>query len=94
MKIDVTGTNFEGDFGNDIYRNWNTWDTEIKKRDEVVKKMAQKYNAIYVPFGDELHKAEETVGIHRMTNDCIHLTPAGNYILAKTWIDYTRELFD
>lgn len=94
LKIDVNGTNFEGNFGNDIFRNWSTWDTEIKKRDEVVKKMAQKYNAIYVPFGDELHKAEKNVGIHRMTNDCIHLTPVGNYILAKTWLDYTQRLFE
>ena len=94
LKIDVNGTNFEGEFGNDIFRNWSTWDTEIKKRDEVVKKMAQKYNAIYVPFGDALHKAEEVVGADKLTMDCIHLTPAGNYILAKTWLEETKELLD
>ena len=93
LKKDIEGTGFDAEYHNDIYKEWDKWDSEIKKRGEVVKKMAQKYNAIYVPFGDALHAAEETAGLDRLTMDCIHLTPVGNYVLAKTWLEATKELF-
>ena len=91
MKKDLRGTLREKN--NDIYRDWNIWESEVQRRDEVVKRLAERYQAIYVPFWDDLRKTQERIPVEELTIDCIHLTATGHYVLAQSWIRATEDFF-
>ena len=92
LRKDLTDTGYSTEWKNDIYVDWNIWNSEMKRRGEVVLKISEKYHAMYVPFWDALIKAQEIVPVEQLTIDCIHLTAAGNFVLAKAWWD-TMETF-
>ncbi len=87
LKKDLTGTGYATQWENDIYRNYDLWSGEMRRRGDIVQKIAEKYHAIYVPFWDALSKAQTRMGVERLTVDCIHMTAVGDHILAKTWLD-------
>lgn len=76
----------EVSYGTDIIENWDTWYGEICRRAEVVDEMAEKYGALLVPsrrlFEDACRRAP---GSH-WSVDGIHLSPAGNGLLAREWL--------
>ena len=94
MRKNLEGTELAKEYHNDIYLNWNTWSDETKRRGEVVERIAQKYGAIYVRFWDALNTACEQCYVEQLTIDCIHLTAAGNYVLAETWKKAAKPCFD
>ncbi len=87
LKKDLTSLGLE----NDIYENWDLWDSEMKRRQEVVLELSQKYHTMYAPFADRLNETANEIGAENLTIDCIHLKPAGNYVLAKCWLDVAKE---
>jgi acyl-CoA thioesterase I len=53
---------------------------------KIVRQLAEKYDALLVPthtaFLEELQKGKKT-----LTTDGVHMTEAGNQLMAKTWLD-------
>lgn len=94
FRRNLEGTGIAAEFNNDIYRDWDMWSGEMKRRQEVVLRLVQKYNTMYAPFGDALEKAQETAPVERWTRDCIHTTVAGDYIMAQTWLEATKDYFE
>ena len=57
---------------------------------EIVRQLAEKYDAIVVP----MHKAfleEVKAGEKTLTTDGVHMTEAGNQLMAKTWLETCLE---
>lgn len=82
-------------FGDDIYENWPQWEASVASNGEAVKRLAEKYNAIYVPMWDALKEAQKTMPVEDLTEDCVHLTARGNFVIAQAWLkaveSYIRE---
>lgn len=73
--------------GKDIVANWDLWNGEMTKRQAVVKRLAEKYNAVFVPFASEFEKAYEKAPPQHWSIDCIHATNAGHQLMARVWLD-------
>lgn len=71
----------------DIYDDWNLWSADIETEGETVKKLAQKYNGVFVPAFDEFKKLCGRDGWNKYTPDGIHLNADGAKVLADLWID-------
>lgn len=74
------------EYGDDIYENWSLWQENVEQRAAVVKKLAEKYDAIYVPMWDALKEAQKTMPVEDLTLDCVHLTARGSYVIAQAWL--------
>ena len=79
---------------NDIYEKWDVWSREIIERGEVVRALAKKYNVLFVEMIPEIEKALKKAPAEHWTVDCIHLTPAGNELIARTWLDAAKPILD
>lgn len=73
--------------GDDIYRDWEAWSGDIRERGEAAHRLARKYDALFIPMFDHFNALSEQYGPQTFSIDCIHLTPAGNYVLAQRWIE-------
>ncbi len=71
----------------DIVDNWDIWSGRLTAERVVIKKLAEKYNAIYVPFGEMFDEICKTEPARRFTLDGIHATPAGNEMMARKWLE-------
>lgn len=76
----------ELEYGTDIIENWDTWHGEIRERARVVDELAEKYGALLVPSCSLFEKACERAPGKHWSPDGIHLTPAGNALLAREWL--------
>lgn len=76
----------EADYGTDIIDNWEIWDGRIKELAEVVRDLAGKYEAVLVPCRKLFADACRLAPASRWSVDGIHLTTAGNGLLAREWI--------
>lgn len=65
------------------YINWHPF---IQKESRIIQNLAQKYHAHFLPTDHLLRSAAEKQGMDQITLDGIHLTPAGNRILAELWL--------
>jgi lysophospholipase L1-like esterase len=69
-----------------VSKNIEVWQTEIKKRQEIAKKLADEFNAIFIefqkPFEDACKKAPAEYWIW----DGVHPMPAGHELMARIWI--------
>lgn len=77
--------------GCDIDRDWDIWSSEIRKRGAAARRLAKKHGALFVPMFDHFETLSAQFGAQTYSIDCIHLTPAGNYILARRWMEAARE---
>ena len=69
----------------------NVWNEEIPKRQKLVRKLAQQYNATFIelqkPFNDACKKAPADYWIW----DGIHPKPAGHELIARLWIKEVKK---
>lgn len=65
---------------------WNVFDDEVKKRAEKAKRVAEKYNLIYVELQNLLGKAAEIVDNNYWLADGVHPTTMGHELLKREWI--------
>jgi lysophospholipase L1-like esterase len=72
--------------GTDIIENWDIWNGHMKERRAIVKNLAKKHNAIFVPYGEMFEKACEIAPAKHWSTDGIHLTLAGNELMAREWL--------
>lgn len=72
------------------YINWHPW---IQKESMIIKNLAKKYHARFLPTDHHLRSAAKEQGMEQITLDGIHLTPSGNRILADLWLSsYLEEM--
>lgn len=76
----------EVEYGTDIIEDWDIWYGHIRERADVVRELARKYNAVLVPSRELFEKACEKAPASHWSVDGVHLTLAGNALLAKEWI--------
>lgn len=80
----------DGTYGEDVDRDWDVWQREVRARGSVVRKLAEKYGAVFVPMMDLLEELCAAYPAEVFSVDCIHLTPAGNDLLARQWLKCVR----
>lgn len=72
---------------------WKYFDVETKKRAKVVRKMAKKYNATFIPLQDLFDSVSfEKENDSTYVRDGVHPTAAGSYLIAKRWIETFEKL--
>jgi lysophospholipase L1-like esterase len=59
---------------------------ELDKRIDIVKKLKDEFNALYVPFDTMFTEASQDVDPAYWAPDGVHPTPAGHALMAKEWI--------
>lgn len=82
FKLDIN----EVQNGTDIIENWEVWNGHMRERRAIVKSLAEKYRTIFVPFGSMFEKALEKAPAKHWSPDGIHLTMAGNELMAREWL--------
>lgn len=79
-------------FHNDIYLHFDEWYGEIRARGAIVRELAEKFGATFVPLAEELLEASKKLGARHYSPDCIHPTPAGHCLIAKRWLACCGDL--
>lgn len=74
-----------------IKENWDAWYADISERQKVVKELAVKYNAVFVPFQDVFNKALNKASADYWIWDGIHPTVAGHELMTREWIKQVRK---
>lgn len=69
------------------------WTSEVQKRQAIVKQLAQKYNAVYVPLQDAFTKALEKAPADHWIWDGVHPMPAGHELIARQWLKAVNKRF-
>ena len=65
---------------------WEAYDTEVKKYQVVVQKLAIEFNAIHIAFQQAFDKALKKAPAEYWIWDGIHPMPAGHEMMAREWI--------
>lgn len=73
-------------FGTDVYDNYDVWHREVVERGEIIKGLAKKHGAIFVPFRAAMEEALTKAPSAFWSEDAIHPTLAGSEVLARTWL--------
>ena len=66
------------------------YQSEVKKRQEVTKRLAEEFKTIYVPFQSAFNGALTKAPADYWIWDGIHPMPAGHELMARFWIDSVR----
>ena len=69
------------------------WTTEVQKRQSVVKQLAEKYNAVYVPLQEAFDKATLKAPADHWIWDGIHPMPAGHELIAREWLKAVKKQY-
>lgn len=79
-------------FGNDIFANYTLWRDTVAERGEIVKGLAKKYNAVFVPLKKVMDEAMDRAPAAFWSQDAIHPTSAGCELIARAWLDAAKDL--
>lgn len=71
-----------------------TWTNELQKRQDILKALAIKYNAVYVPLQDAFNKALKKAPADHWIWDGIHPMPAGHELIAREWLKFANKRFN
>jgi acyl-CoA thioesterase I len=69
----------------------DNWFDEIKRRGEIVRKLADEYNGCYVPFQSLFDKALERADAAYWLSDGVRPTCAGHKLMCDMWLEKVRE---
>ena len=72
--------------------NWDYFETETAKRQEMAKKIAEKYNLKYIPLQDKFNEAAKLAPNHYWLGAGVHPTYAGHELIKREWIKAFKEL--
>ena len=81
------------EFGDDIYQNYPEWRKQVEERAIVTRELAEKYHARFVPLQHLMDEALDRAPAAHWSLDCIHPTVAGAKIVAKAFLEATKDLF-
>jgi lysophospholipase L1-like esterase len=62
------------------------WVTDNKQRRNIVRMLAENFNAVFVPFQSALNFAAQEVLAHQLLDDGVHPTKKGHHVLAECWL--------
>ena len=79
-------------YGNDIFQNYAAWREAIAERGEIVRELANKYGALFVPLREVMEKALERAPAAHWSVDAIHPSHAGHELIARTWLSVAGHL--
>lgn len=65
---------------------WEDMKTELGKRQKIVKKLAEEYEAAFIPLQEEFLKVCEAAPVEYWLWDGFHPTPAGHELIAREWV--------
>ena len=68
-----------------------TWVAEVAERAVVVRKLAEEFNAVFIPTQEMLTKAAQTASPEYWLVDGVHPTAAGHQLLADAWLAGVRK---
>ena len=69
-------------------KTWKYFESELELRRNVCKKMAEKYNAIYVSLQDKFNEAQSSIkDLSYYLRDGVHPTASGSELIAREWIN-------
>lgn len=66
---------------------WAEWEAKAKHYQAVVKKLAEQYDAVFVPLQETLDQACQRADAAYWLWDGVHPTTAGHKLIAKQWLD-------
>lgn len=76
-----------------VNKNPELWTSEVQKRQAVVKALASKFNAIFVPLQEVFNKATQKAKADHWIWDGIHPMPAGHELIAREWLKAVKKLY-
>jgi lysophospholipase L1-like esterase len=76
-----------------VSKNPELWAAEVQKRQVVVKALASKFNAIFVPLQDVFNKALQKAKADHWIWDGVHPMPAGHELIARVWMKAVKKLY-
>lgn len=74
-----------------VKENWEAYHSDIVKRQAVVRKLAARYNAVFVGFQEVFDKACAKVPADYWIWDGVHPTVAGHELMAREWIKQVKK---
>lgn len=75
-----------------VNKNPEAWNTEVSKRQSIVKALAAKFNAVYVPLQEVFNKALQKAPAEHWIWDGVHPMPAGHELIAREWLKAAKKL--
>ena len=72
--------------------NWEYFETETKKRQEMANKIAEKYDLKFVPLQAKFDEAVKLAPPVHWTGDGVHPTYSGHELIKREWIKAFNEL--
>ena len=66
---------------------FQTWEEDVRKMNQIVSEIAEKYHLPFVPLWERLLDAAFAEGYDKITIDGIHLTVNGHRIVADAWLE-------
>lgn len=76
-----------------VSKNPDLWASEVQKRQVIVKALASKFNAIFVPLQDVFNKALQKAKAEHWIWDGVHPMPAGHELIAREWMKVVKKLY-
>lgn len=70
---------------------WEDSYSDMVKRQEVVRKLSQKYDAVFVGFQEVFDKACEKISCDYWIWDGVHPTVAGHELMAREWLKQVEK---
>ena len=71
--------------------NWEVYQDDVERRREVVRKLAKKFNVVFVASQEVFNKACEKASPEYWMWDGIHPTVAGHELLAREWLEQVEK---
>lgn len=72
--------------------NWDAYLTDIKQRQEVVRKLAENYNAVFVPYQSVFDAAFDKAPVEYWIWDGVHPTVSGHELMAREWLKQVEKI--
>ena len=92
FSVDLRKTESKAETPGDIYEDWDAWKQNIIERGKISKKIAQKYNGIFVPLFEDFCTLSEKFGAEHWSFDGIHPSCAGHEHIARKWIECCKNI--
>ncbi len=72
--------------------DWTEFRSEVEKRAEAAKRIAEKYNLVFVPLMEKFDKAQELAPTEYWLLDGVHPSAMGYEIIKREWLKAFQEL--
>ena len=69
-----------------VKEKWQEYESGVLQRQEISKRLAVEFDAIYIPFQEALNKALKKAPAEYWIWDGVHPMPAGHELMAREWI--------